>query len=125
MGKNSSVYNKVYHHQQRKKLIEKLGEKCEVCGRKNDLVIHRIFSTYNTTDDRFKSQTTFDGNIGTINKFTPVSQEVLKARNRLLMMNPDNMILLCFKCYSILRKIHGKKKRIGRREVGMLIDSRR
>lgn len=117
MGKNSVLYNKAYHERKREALIEKLGGKCEVCGIKQDLIIHRIFSPYNSRVERLKTQSTFDGDIGKVNKFTPVSTAVAKERAEMLNMNRDNMVLVCFNCYSGLRRIHGRKKRIGRLQI--------
>jgi hypothetical protein len=117
MGKNSVLYNKAYHERKREVLLKELGGKCEVCGVKQDLIIHRIYSPYNFRSRRIETQTTFDGDIGKVNKFTPVSAAVAKKRAKILASNPDNMVLLCFKCYSELRRIHGRKKRIGRVQI--------
>ena len=122
MSKTNQTYNREYHKKRRKKVIQQLGGRCKVCGRGDKLIIHRIFSPYNTHERRFKSQLTLGGDIDTINKFTLVSKGVMKERAKLLRDNPDNMVLLCEECYKVLRNLFDKGKPIGRKEIGYLKD---
>lgn len=117
MGKNSSVYNKAYHSRKREELIAKLGGECVVCGIKQDLIVHRVYTPYNMGSYSPRAQTTLDRGFGAVNKFTPVSSTVLKERRKQLRNNPDNMVLLCYSCCAELVRIHGRKKAIGRKEI--------
>ena len=117
MGKNSAQYDKVYQSKKRKELIGQLGGQCKVCGIKDDLIIHRIFSLYNGGQIDSGWISTLDGNKKVISEYTPISTAVLKERAKLLRNNKDNMILLCYSCYMTLIRIHGRKNRIGRKEI--------
>lgn len=117
MRKNSSLYNRVYHARKRQDLIDQLGGKCEVCGIKQDLIIHRIFTGYNVGNSLSSKQTDFDGDVVNNDNYKAISSSVFKKRLALLRNNPTNMVLVCYNCYSVLRHKYGRKKRIGRKEI--------
>jgi len=120
MPSNSSEYAHKYYLKRREESIRGLGGKCEACGSNRNLIIHRIYTMMNTKGFRDNNQKAF--------KFRKDDQTIERymtrdERHRLrmnLLNNPDNQVLLCRLCYAALERIHGRKNKIGRKEIGYL-----
>jgi len=46
-----------------------------------------------------------------------MTQEERRNLRLNLLNNPDNQLLLCRLCYAALERIHGRKNKIGRKEI--------
>jgi len=117
MPSNNTQYAKEYQRKRRRKLVVELGGKCEVCGEKVDLVIHRIYTKRNTRDLKDKKQEMF--NLPSVKQSTKLfmTQTERAKRRKELRDNPDNMVLLCYNCWRVLEQKYGRKKKIGRKEI--------
>jgi len=120
MPSNDAEYAHRYYVKRRKDRIRTLGGKCEACGSKQNLIIHRIYTMMNTKGLRDNKQKAFKfrKDERTIERYM-TQDEKLRLRLNLL-DNPDNQILLCPDCYSALEKLYGRKNKIGRKEIGYL-----
>jgi len=120
MPTNSAEYAHKYYLKKRAEHIRALGGKCEACGSEQNLIIHRVYTMMNTKGVRDDRQKAF--------KFRKDDQTIERymtrdERHRLrmnLLNNPDNQLLLCRLCFAALERVHGRKNKIGRKEIGYL-----
>jgi len=117
MGSNSKEYAKKYNEKKRRDRIAKLGDKCFMCSVQKNLIVHRIYTSYNTTSINDRLQLRFKDNIGSGESLEYMSEDERKKLDKNLLTNYDNMVLLCRKCYAKLRHYYGRKRKIGRKEI--------
>jgi len=117
MPSNNKQYANEYRKKRRQKLIKELGGKCEGCGIKTGLIIHRIYSMMNTRGLKDKKQEMF--NLSSVTQSTKLfmAQTERVKRRKELRDNPDNMVLLCYNCWRVLEHEYGRKTKIGRKEI--------
>jgi len=117
MSTNNKVYAKAYYKRQRKALFRKLGGKCAMCGTYQDLITHRIYTPANSKTLFDEKQRRFRLNIREGEVFQYLEDGERGGLDKKLLTNPDNMLLVCKKCLSVLRRKYGRKHKIGRHEI--------
>jgi len=118
MPPNSAEYAHEYYMKKREERIRALGGKCEACGSRQNLIIHRVYTMMNTKGVSDSKQKAFkfrkDGR--TIERY--MTREEKHSLRMDLLNNPDNQLLLCRLCFAALERVHGRKNKIGRKEIG-------
>ena len=118
MPSNDAEYAHRYYVKRREDRIRTLGGKCEACGSKQNLIIHRIYTMMNTKGLRDSKQKAFKfrKDDRTIERYM-TQKEKLSLRLDLL-NNPDNQVLLCPACFKVMELLVGRKQKYGRKEIG-------
>lgn len=117
MPSNSPEYAKAYYLKKRAELYTTLGGKCFVCGKRKNLIVHRIHRIPRTWGPRVKSQQIPSVILSDHAAFNQTTENAIRARKKALYVNTDNMVLLCAMCYKYAIEVYGRKKVIGRRQL--------